>query len=163
MLLGQNHGKSSNGGEIICLDCTSQEGRTDHVFLSFQEKHIFKTKFLNIFAFEDKFSVFKQTVPSLQQFAEKMKELNVGLGDTVVCYEHTLPRGQPPKWACRAAWIMQLYGHKNVFILDGGFNAWLEEDRQTYNKAGDQDAEQIDGALKSFDYYKDDNKIKTLD
>ena len=65
MLLGQNHGKNSNGGEIICLDCTSQEDRTDiHVFLGFQEKHLFKAKFLNMTTFEDKMSPFRKAVPT---------------------------------------------------------------------------------------------------
>jgi thiosulfate/3-mercaptopyruvate sulfurtransferase len=60
-----------------------------------------------------------------------MEELNIGLGDTVICYENNVC--QPPKWACRAAWILKLYGHKNVFILDGGLNAWLDEEFQTFN------------------------------
>ena len=69
-----------------------------------------------------------------------MRELNIGLGDTVVCYENQAQRSDPPKWACRAAWVMQLYGHKNVFILDGGLKAWVEEDRQIYTKNEDAKA-----------------------
>lgn len=33
-------------------------------------------------------------------------------------------------WACYAFWTFQLFGHKNVAIVDGGRNKWISENRE---------------------------------
>jgi 3-mercaptopyruvate sulfurtransferase SseA len=39
--------------------------------------------------FEDKNSNFKYTIPTLEEFVKRMEKLNVGIDDTVICYENT--------------------------------------------------------------------------
>mgnify|MGYP000203043638 FL=1 len=61
-------GKNEKGGEIIPIDCSCQEGRTDHVFLAHQSKHIQNARFLNIQTFEEKHANFKMTIPTQAEF-----------------------------------------------------------------------------------------------
>lgn len=50
-----------------------------------------------------------------------MKTLGFDTGDIIVFYE------QPGRiGASRAFWILQAWGFKQVFLLDGGITAWKE-------------------------------------
>ena len=37
--------------------------------------------------------------------------------------------------AARVWWVLRYHGHRNVRIVDGGFNAWLDEDRALTSRA----------------------------
>jgi len=61
------------------------------------------------------------TVPSPEVFAAKVSALGIGNDDTVVVYD----RAGISMAASRAWWMLRLYGHDNVRILDGGLPAWV--------------------------------------
>lgn len=60
------------------------------------------------------------------RFAELVGAAGVGNDQEVVVYGvgNIL-------WATRVFWALELYGHKNVKVLNGGFAKWLEEERET--------------------------------
>ncbi len=50
----------------------------------------------------------------------------IGNGDTIILY------GDNNNWfAAYAFWVLQLYGHKSLKLMDGGRKKWLEENRPT--------------------------------
>ena len=59
------------------------------MFLNFKDKHIKGAKFLNIQTFEDNNSNFKHTIPTQEDFVARMERLNIGITDTVICYENS--------------------------------------------------------------------------
>jgi thiosulfate/3-mercaptopyruvate sulfurtransferase len=63
-------------------------------------------------------------LPSAQLFAEKMSLLGIGDGDRVVVYD-----GAGLSSAGRAWWMLRLFGHPEVAILDGGLPKWRAEGR----------------------------------
>jgi len=63
-------------------------------------------------------------VPSPEIFAQKIGALGVGDGDRVVVYD-----GAGLSSAGRAWWMLRLFGHNNVAILDGGLPKWRAEGR----------------------------------
>lgn len=63
-------------------------------------------------------------IPSAERFAEKMAERGVGNGDRVVVYD-----ANGLSSAGRAWWLLRLFGHDNVALLDGGLPKWKAEGR----------------------------------
>mgnify|MGYP005858659161 CR=1 FL=1 len=58
------------------------------------------------------------------EFQEVMESLGVSDDTLVVAYD-----GTNGLWAARLWWALQVYGHDNVRVLDGGWRKWLAEGR----------------------------------
>jgi thiosulfate/3-mercaptopyruvate sulfurtransferase len=63
-------------------------------------------------------------IPSAERFAAKMAERGVGNGDRVIVYD-----SNGLSSAGRAWWLLRLFGHDNVALLDGGLPKWKAEGR----------------------------------
>jgi thiosulfate/3-mercaptopyruvate sulfurtransferase len=63
-------------------------------------------------------------IPSAERFAAKMAERGIGNGDKVIVYD-----ANGLSSAGRAWWLMRLFGHDNVALLDGGLPKWKAEGR----------------------------------
>src|ERR1044071_6517902 len=63
-------------------------------------------------------------IPSSERFAEKMAERGIGNDDRVIVYD-----ANGLSSAGRAWWMMRLFGHDNVALLDGGLPKWKAEGR----------------------------------
>jgi thiosulfate/3-mercaptopyruvate sulfurtransferase len=63
-------------------------------------------------------------IPSAELFAQKIGALGVGDGDRVVVYD-----GNGLSSAGRAWWMLRLFGHDNVALLNGGLPKWKAEGR----------------------------------
>jgi len=65
-------------------------------------------------------------IPPPEFFARKMEALGIGDDDRVVAYDSTGLSS-----AGRAWWMLRLFGHHDVAILDGGLPKWRAEGRPT--------------------------------
>ncbi|HEU0215167.1 MAG TPA: 3-mercaptopyruvate sulfurtransferase [Stellaceae bacterium] len=63
-------------------------------------------------------------IPSAERFAEKMAERGIGNSDRVIVYD-----ANGLSSAARAWWLLRLFGHDNVALLDGGLPKWKTEGR----------------------------------
>lgn len=63
-------------------------------------------------------------IPSPERFAAKMAERGIGNDDKVVVYD-----ANGLSSAGRAWWLLRLFGHDNVALLDGGLPKWRAEGR----------------------------------
>lgn len=63
-------------------------------------------------------------LPPPEQFADAMARLGVGDDTTVVCYSTAFHW-----WATRLWWMLRVFGHRKVVVLDGGFQKWTAEGR----------------------------------
>ncbi|MBB4135728.1 thiosulfate/3-mercaptopyruvate sulfurtransferase [Gordonia humi] len=61
-----------------------------------------------------------------EQFATLMSEKGISRDDTVVIYGD-----KNNWWAAYALWVFTLFGHEDVRLLDGGRDAWMDEQRDT--------------------------------
>src|SRR5204863_8081582 len=64
-------------------------------------------------------------IPSSECFAQKMAERGIGNDDRVIVYD-TVGLSS----ATRAWWMLRLFGHDNVALLDGGLPKWKAEGRR---------------------------------
>ena len=63
-------------------------------------------------------------LPDAQSFARAMSRYGVSDDTFVVCYSTT-----SHWWATRLWWMLQVFGHQRVAVLDGGFQKWQMEGR----------------------------------
>lgn len=60
-----------------------------------------------------------------QAFADLMNAKGISRDDTVVIYGD-----QANQWATYTLWVFELFGHPDVRLLDGGRNAWMQEEKE---------------------------------
>jgi thiosulfate/3-mercaptopyruvate sulfurtransferase len=63
-------------------------------------------------------------IPTPDLFAQKVGALGIGDGDRVVCYDSSGLSS-----AGRAWWMLRMFGHDDVVLLDGGLPKWRAEGR----------------------------------
>jgi len=77
-------------------------------------------------AHSDPRSGLPHTLPSADQFTVGMQALGISVDQTVVVYDGSGTNLSAP----RAWWMLRVFGHPRVTLLDGGFARWRAEGRQ---------------------------------
>lgn len=119
-----------NDPDILVFDCTTRIVpdertiyRTEPVFDSFLEGHIPGAQFIDVQKdFSDGTHRYKFMLPSVDQFAESSSAFGIGPDKTVILYST-----MDPWWATRVWWLLRVFGHDRVAVLDGGFEQWTAE------------------------------------
>ena len=86
--------------------------------------HIPGTVFFDIDDIAEPGTSLPHMIPSPELFARKMEGLGIGGDDRVVVYDSAGLSS-----AGRAWWMLRLFGHRNVALLDGGLPQWKAEGR----------------------------------
>ena len=86
--------------------------------------HIPGAVFFDIDEIADRSSDLPHMVPPPEQFAAEVGALGIGDGDTVVVYDQQGLFSAPRAW-----WTFRLFGHDDVYVLDGGLPVWKAEGR----------------------------------
>ncbi len=68
----------------------------------------------------------KSLVPSAAAITELLSSLGVTPESTLVIYAE-----DDNPYAARLVWTLRYHGHKNSYVLDGGYDKWAAEDRDT--------------------------------
>ncbi|MBM7584281.1 thiosulfate/3-mercaptopyruvate sulfurtransferase [Bacillus pakistanensis] len=68
----------------------------------------------------------RHPLPDLAQFIRKIEKAGINQDTAVVAYDD-----KEGAFASRLWWLMKYIGHKKVFILDGGYQAWKRFDQPT--------------------------------
>ncbi len=68
----------------------------------------------------------RRDIPSKEQIAQLLGSSGISNDDTIVLY------GDNNNWfAAFAFWILRMYGHENLLLMDGGRKKWLADSRET--------------------------------
>jgi thiosulfate/3-mercaptopyruvate sulfurtransferase len=86
--------------------------------------HIPGTVFFDIDDIAEPGTSLPHLIPSPELFARKMEGLGIGDDDRVIVYDSAGLSS-----AGRAWWMLRLFGHRNVALLDGGLPKWMAEGR----------------------------------
>jgi len=97
----------------------------------FLEAHIPGAVFFDIDEIADLDIPLPHMIPSPEKFSSRMRKLGLGDGNRIVVYD-----GSGIRSAARAWWMIRLFGHEDVSILDGGFPKWQAENRPTEDLPG---------------------------
>jgi thiosulfate/3-mercaptopyruvate sulfurtransferase len=101
-----------------------QPGVTPTARADYEAGHIPGAVFFDIDDVAEPGTTLPHMIPSPARFAEKMAERGIGNGDRVVVYD-----ANGLSSAARAWWLLRLFGHENVALLDGGLPKWKAEGR----------------------------------
>jgi thiosulfate/3-mercaptopyruvate sulfurtransferase len=113
--------------DLVVFDATKylpnepKDGRSE-----FRTAHIPGGRFFDIDEVADPDTDLPHMVPTPGRFAKLLGALGVGNATRVVFYDQ---KGLAS--AARGWWLMGLFGHDNVAVLDGGLPKWLREGRPT--------------------------------
>lgn len=89
-----------------------------------QDARIPGAVFFDIDAIADRSSDLPHMAPTPEVFAEKVGALGIGDNDVVVVYDQLGVFSAPRCW-----WTFRLFGHDEVYVLDGGLPKWKAEGR----------------------------------
>ena len=90
-------------------------------------------------------------LPSAKKFEKEMSKLGVNRKDTIIIYCKEGILSSPRVW-----WSFCFYGHKEVYILDGGLKAWKLAGANLRKKTKIKSANYKCNVVKDkiIDYYK---------
>lgn len=92
------------------------------------QAHIPGALFFDIEELSDQTSPLPHMLPSVESFSRSMSALGVGHNMTIVVYEQEGVFSAPRAW-----WMLRAFGAQEVYILDGGFKAWLQASLPTHS------------------------------
>jgi len=92
----------------------------------YSQERIPGAKFFDIDLISDRTTNLPHMLPSLAEWTEHMKKFNIGVNDTVICYDDYSILGSSRAW-----WTMKVFGIKNCWILNANFAKWKNEGLQT--------------------------------
>ena len=111
--------------DLVVFDCsTFLPGEPGNKKDAFREAHIPGALLFDIDKIADDETDLPHMVPTPAKFARLVGALGVSNDKRVVFYDQHGLRGSPRGW-----WMMRLFGHDNVAVLDGGLPAWKKEGR----------------------------------
>ncbi len=90
----------------------------------YARRHIPGAVFFDIDDISDHSNPLPHMLPSPEEFARRAGALGIGDAQKVVVYDIAGLGSGPRVW-----WMLRLFGHKDVAILDGGLPKWLAEGR----------------------------------
>jgi thiosulfate/3-mercaptopyruvate sulfurtransferase len=94
----------------------------------YRARHIPGAMFFDIDAIADHDSALPHMLPGAMEFGAAMSQLGIGAGDRVVIYD-----AAGVVSATRAWWMLRIFGHDRIAVLDGGLPKWLAEGRPVTN------------------------------
>ena len=111
--------------DVVALDATRHlPGVERDPQEDFRAAHIPGARFLDLASLTDRDSAVPGALPTGEQLAERLGALGVTARTRIVLYDDSAIKS-----AARAWFILRLFGHERVTILDGGWAKWNREAR----------------------------------
>ena len=114
----------SPGLKVLDVTCYLPNSNRD-ARLEFQNGHVPGAIYFDLLGAADPNSDFSHTLPSPEHFSEYVGNLGITSDDVLVLYDVNGIGSSPRAW-----WIFEMFGHKRIFILDGGLLKWKMENRK---------------------------------
>ncbi len=92
----------------------------------FEAEHIPGSVFFDIDVVVDDSTPLPHTMPSPEKFSSAMRSLGLGDGNRIVVYDNNMGMAAHRLW-----WMLRVFGHEDVAVLDGGIKKWIAEGHAT--------------------------------
>jgi thiosulfate/3-mercaptopyruvate sulfurtransferase len=90
----------------------------------YRQRHIPGAVFFDIDDIADEKNPLPHMLPSPEKFAQRLRKLGLGDGHKIVVYDSAGLNSAARPW-----WMLRVFGHSDVAILDGGLPKWQAEGR----------------------------------
>lgn len=120
--------------KIKVLDATySVAGGHQSPYDAFLACRIKGAEFFDIDAVADQGAPLPHTLPSPEYFAASVSAMGISNDDHVVIYDQS----GAYMASSRVWWMFRVFGHENVYVLEGGLQAWIDQGFGTVKGAPD--------------------------
>ena len=123
----QNHLEDEN---IVIVDCRGDLLKDSYGEEIYKKGHIKNAVFADlekVMSSEEREHGGRNPLPSLENFKESIEKLGIKKNTLVVAYDELKIAG-----AARFCWMLRYVGHTNNYVLDGGINKWIAENRKLH-------------------------------
>lgn len=122
--------KNLENRKLVILDCSwHMPHEKRNAKKEYNKKHIKNAYFFDIDKISDMETNLPHMLPSRRRFEEKVKNFGINQSSLIVAYDVKGIFSSPRVW-----WMFKYFGHKNVFVLNGGLKKWLKEKKPVTNK-----------------------------
>ena len=110
---------------LVVLDATWHLPNSDrNAAKEFEAAHIPGARLFSIDEIAEPGSSLSHTLPSADNFSKAVSALGVSNSSKIIVYDNSDFRT-----AARAWWMFRIMGHKNIYVLNGGFQKWKKQKR----------------------------------
>ena len=119
-----------NNKKLVILDCSwHMPHEKRNAKKEYNKKHIKNAYFFDIDKISDIKTNLPHMLPSRRKFEEKVRNFGINQSSLIVAYDVKGIFSSPRVW-----WMFKYFGHKNIFVLNGGLKKWLDEKKPVTNK-----------------------------
>lgn len=123
----QNHLEDEN---IVIVDCRGDLLKDSYGEEVYKKGHIKNAVFADlkkVMSSEEREHGGRNPLPDVEDFKRSIGKLEINKNTLVVAYDELKIAG-----AARFCWMLRYVGHTNNYVLDGGINKWITENRKLY-------------------------------
>lgn len=126
----QNHLEDEN---IVIVDCRGDLLKDSYGEEVYKKGHIKNAVFADlkkVMSSEEREHGGRNPLPNVEDFKRSIEKLGINKNTLVVAYDELKIAG-----AARFCWMLRYVGHTDNYVLDGGINKWIAENRKLYIEA----------------------------
>ncbi|EDT84790.1 sulfurtransferase [Clostridium botulinum] len=115
---------------IVIVDCRGDLLKDSYGEEVYKKGHIKNAVFADlkkVMSSEEKEHGGRNPLPDIEDFKRSIEKLGINKNTLVVAYDELKIAG-----AARFCWMLRYVGHTNNYVLDGGINKWIIENRKLY-------------------------------
>ncbi|MCS4472580.1 sulfurtransferase [Clostridium botulinum] len=115
---------------IVIVDCRGDLLKDSYGEEIYKKGHIKNAVFADlkkVMSSEEKEHGGRNPLPDIEDFKRSIEKLGINKNTLVVAYDELRIAG-----AARFCWMLRYVGHTNNYVLDGGINKWITENRKLY-------------------------------
>ncbi|OPD37322.1 sulfurtransferase [Clostridium botulinum] len=123
----QDHLEHEN---IVIVDCRGDLLKDSYGEEVYKKGHIKNAVFADlkkVMSSEEREHGGRNPLPDVEDFKRSIEKLGINKNTLVVAYDELKIAG-----AARFCWMLRYVGHTNNYVLDGGINKWITENRKLY-------------------------------
>ncbi|OSB17949.1 sulfurtransferase [Clostridium sporogenes] len=123
----ENHLEDEN---IVIVDCRGDLLKDSYGEEVYKKGHIKNAVFADlkkVMSSEEKEHGGRNPLPDTEDFKRSIEKLGINKNTLVVAYDELKIAG-----AARFCWMLRYVGHTNNYVLDGGINKWITENKKLY-------------------------------
>lgn len=123
----QDHLEDEN---IVIVDCRGDLLKDSYGEEVYKKEHIKNAVFADlkkVMSSEEREHGGRNPLPDVEDFKRSIEKLGINKNTLVVAYDELKIAG-----AARFCWMLRYVGHTNNYVLDGGINKWITENRKLY-------------------------------
>ncbi len=120
----QDHLEDEN---IVIVDCRGDLLKDSYGEEVYKKGHIKNAVFADlkkVMSSEEKEHGGRNPLPDIEDFKRSIEKLGINKNTLVVAYDELRIAG-----AARFCWMLRYIGYTNNYVLDGGINKWITENR----------------------------------